>query len=232
LFLGLEANAIYSVACKIPLLFTTVQSTFVFAWQENASMFSKDSDVDEYYSKMFESIFRILIGIMSLLIAFSPILFIVLIRGDYGDAYYQMPILFIAMLFSSLASFMGGIYVAHKKTKSVGITTVIAAAVNLIIDLLFVKYIGIFAASISTLISYIFLTIYRMIDVQKFQLMNFNIKFLFKCLALLVVMSVFCWMKNTATICINLLLGLGTAFILNRELLSNVFAFVRKKISK
>lgn len=37
-FMGLEANAIYSVANKIPALFTTVQGTFVFAWQENASL--------------------------------------------------------------------------------------------------------------------------------------------------------------------------------------------------
>ncbi len=114
-FIGLEANAIYSVANKIPALFTTVQGTFVFAWQENASLACKDSDADTYYSEMFDSIFGILVGIMALLIAATPILFWVLIRGDYKEAYYQMPILFMGMLFSSMASFIGGIYVAHKK---------------------------------------------------------------------------------------------------------------------
>lgn len=106
---------------------------------------------------------------MALLIAATPILFWLLIRGDYKEAYYQMPILFMGMLFSSMASFIGGIYVAHKKTRSVGVTTILAAACNLVIDLVFVHKIGIFAASISTLVSYVFLTIYRMVDVQKFQ---------------------------------------------------------------
>ena len=155
-FLGIEANAMYAVANKIPSLFSTVQSTFVFAWQENASIASKDKDADSYYSSMFDSIFCILVGIMALLIGTTPILFWLLIKGSYEDAYYQMPILFLGMLYSSVSSFMGGIYVAHKKTKSVGITTVIAAAINLIIDLLFVNIIGIYAGSVSTLVAYLF----------------------------------------------------------------------------
>ena len=121
--------------------------TFVFAWQENASLASKDSDADTYYADMFDSIFGILVGIMALLIAATPILFWLLIRGDYKEAYYQMPILFMGKLISSMASFIGGIYVAHKKTRSVGVTTILAAACNLVIDLVFVHKIGIFAVS-------------------------------------------------------------------------------------
>lgn len=67
------------------------------------SLASKDSDADTYYAEMFDSIFGILVGIMALLIAATPILFWLLIRGDYKEAYYQMPILFMGMLFSSMA---------------------------------------------------------------------------------------------------------------------------------
>lgn len=231
-FMGLEANAIYSVANKIPALFTTVQGTFVFAWQENASLASKDSDADTYYAEMFDSIFGILVGIMALLIAATPILFWLLIRGDYKEAYYQMPILFMGMLFSSMASFIGGIYVAHKKTRSVGVTTILAAACNLVIDLVFVHKIGIFAASISTLVSYVFLTIYRMVDVQKFQKVKFNTGRFFLLIALLVLMCAICWIDTVALNVLNIILGCIIAVVVNRKIMKSILLTLKNKMKK
>ena len=155
-FLGVETNAIYAVANKIPNLLTTIQSSFSAAWMENASLTVKDGDTEEYYSKMFDVIFCMLVGITAGLIAISPILFRLLIRGDYEDAYVQMHILFAGMMFSVLSSFMGGIYAAHKRTKSVGVTTIVAAFLNLLIDFIFVKKIGLYAASLSILTSHVF----------------------------------------------------------------------------
>lgn len=231
-FMGLEANAIYSVANKIPALFTTVQGTFVFAWQENASLASKDSDADTYYAEMFDSIFGILVGIMALLIAATPILFWLLIRGDYKEAYYQMPILFMDMLFSSMASFIGGIYVAHKKTRSVGVTTILAAACNLVIDLVFVHKIGIFAASISTLVSYVFLTIYRMVDVQKFQKVKFNTGRFCLLIALLVLMCAICWIDTVALNVLNIILGCIIAVVVNRKIMKSILLTLKNKMKK
>lgn len=231
-FMGLEANAIYSVANKIPALFTTVQGTFVFAWQENASLASKDSDADTYYVEMFDSIFGILVGIMALLIAATPILFWLLIRGDYKEAYYQMPILFMGMLFSSMASFIGGIYVAHKKTRSVGVTTILAAACNLVIDLVFVHKIGIFAASISTLVSYVFLTIYRMVDVQKFQKVKFNTGRFCLLIALLVLMCAICWIDTVALNVLNIILGCIIAVVVNRKIMKSILLTLKNKMKK
>lgn len=231
-FMGLEANAIYSVANKIPALFTTVQGTFVFAWQENASLASKDSDADTYYAEMFDSIFGILVGIMALLIAATPILFWLLIRGDYKEAYYQMPVLFMGMLFSSMASFIGGIYVAHKKTRSVGVTTILAAACNLVIDLVFVHKIGIFAASISTLVSYVFLTIYRMVDVQKFQKVKFNTGRFCLLIALLVLMCAICWIDTVALNVLNIILGCIIAFVVNRKIMKSILLTLKNKMKK
>ena len=231
-FMGLEANAIYSVANKIPALFTTAQGTFVFAWQENASLASKDSDADSYYAEMFNNIFGILVGIMALLIAATPILFWLLIRGDYKEAYYQMPILFMGMLFSSMASFVGGIYVAHKKTRSVGITTILAAACNLAIDLVFVHRIGIFAASISTLVSYVFLTVYRMIDVQKFQKVRFNTVRFILLIVLLTLMCIICWINTLALNVLNVIIGCLIALIVNRKILMSILLTIQAKMKK
>lgn len=99
IFMGVSANAMYSVANKIPSLLTLAQNTFTMAWQENASIVSKDKDASEYYSSMFRMMFDLMAGFFGLLIAATPVLFKILIRGNYADAYYQIPILFLGMFF-------------------------------------------------------------------------------------------------------------------------------------
>ena len=229
--MGLEANAIYSVANKIPSLFTTVQGTFVFAWQENASLASKDSDADSYYTEMFDSVFGIYVGIMALLIAATPILFLFLIRGEYQDAYFQMPILFMGMLFSSMASFIGGIYVAYKKTRSVGITTVLAATCNFIIDIVLVHRIGIFAASISTLISYVLLTVYRIFDVQRFQKIRFNKRRFLLLVVVLVGMCGICWINIPILNVVNFIIGCVVAVLANKKIIKNILLMAKKRVN-
>ena len=222
-FLGLEALATYAAANKIPLLFTSVQGTFVFAWQENASLALSDADVEKYYSDMFDRIFCILTGIMTLLIGSTPVLFWALIRGDYREAYPQMPILFMGVFFSALSSFMGGIYIAHKRTKNVGITTMLAAACNLAIDLSTVRMIGIFAASVSTLISYVLLAVYRMHDVKRFQPIKYQYGKVTLCLCVLVLMCIVCWFNVLWLNIANFILGCLIAVAINRKLLWGIF---------
>ena len=43
-FLGIEANAMYAVANKLPQIFNSMQGTFIMAWQENAALASEDND--------------------------------------------------------------------------------------------------------------------------------------------------------------------------------------------
>ena len=231
-FIGLEATALYAVANKIPMLFTTFQGTFIFAWQENASLAIKDKDADDYYTKMFDYVFRIICGMMAVLISCTPVIFTLLIRGDYSASYTQMPILFMALLFSAGASFLGGIYVAHKKTKNVGMTTIIAAAINLIIDLLFVKKIGLFAASISTLVSYLFLFIYRMFNVRRFQVIKYDYAKISLFIGTLVFMCILCWMNTLSFNIINVVIGFAFALLINRKIATDILNIFKNKLGR
>ena len=222
--LGVELNAVYSIANKIPNLFTSVQATFVMAWQENASLAVKDDDIDNYYSKMFDSIFKIYFSIMAFLIALSPVLFKILIKGDYEAAYDQMPILFIALLFSAISSFLGGIYVASKNTKSIGITTFVSAIVNFIINISLIKYIGIYAGSISTLISYFILAIYRMKNVKKIVQIEYRKKHIVIMSLLLCLMSYLYFKRSLAADIGNWIIAIVCSCIFNCK----VIKFLKK----
>lgn len=231
-FMGIEATAVYAAAYKIPSLLTALQSTVTFAWQESASLASKDNDREKYYSDMFDTMFCMMAGLLGLLIASTPVLFHILIRGDYKDSYPQMPILFLGMLFSSLSSYMGGIYIAFKKTANVGLTTAFAAALNLLIDLALVNKIGLYAASFSTLLSYLAWLIYRMIDVQKFQRVHFHIKKIILQLTILLIMCILCWMNNLCTNIINVVIACLSMTFFNRKIISKSILILQHKLKR
>lgn len=231
-FLGIEANAVYAVATKIPNLLATLQSTFSMAWQENASIAVDDRDSSEYYSKMFDVFFCFMCGMLAILIAFTPLLFKLLIHGDYKEAYPQMPLLFLGMLFDSMAAYLSGIYVANKKTKSIGTTTVLAALINLTIDLLLVNRIGITAGSLSTMISYLILMVYRMKDIEKVQKITYNIPKIMGIILGMIVMCVLCWLQITWINILNIILSIVVAALINQEILRGMHGIIRTKIKK
>lgn len=224
-FIGIEANATYAVANKIPNLLSIAQSVLVMAWQENASLAVNDKDASSYYTKMFEQIFALMIGFTGLLIGFTPYIFTLLIRGDYDDAYYQMPILIFGMFFYCMSAFQGGIYVAHKRTKNVGISTFIAAIINLVIDLCFVRTIGITAGSVSTLVAFFVLYIYRMVDTKRFQPMDYHIRKQILNICIIIVMLIICFFRIGWLNLVNSVAGVLFCFLINKN-------YIRKIVTK
>lgn len=230
MFMGLSANAVYSVANKIPALLTLAQSTFTMAWQENASIVSKDEDAGAYYSSMFRVMYDLTAGLLGLLICATPLLFTIFIRGDYGEAYFQMPLLFLGMFFYSQSSFLGGIYVAYKSIKSVGLTSVAAAVCNLVTDLAAIRYIGLYAASGSTLISYLLLFIFRAVDVRKLVKIRYDIRHMLIVIFILTVESVLCFMQKPVLNIINIIFGVVVFFALNKAFVKTVWKKSKQKL--
>lgn len=231
-FMGISANAVYAVANKIPSLLNIAQNTFTMAWQENATMVSKDRDAEEYYSSMFRVMFDLMAGFFGILIAATPILFKLLIRGDYAQAYNQIPILFMGMFFYSMATFLGGIYVAYKESKSVGVTTTAAAACNLIVDIATIRWIGLYAASGSTLISYLFLFVFRSIDVQRMVRIRYRNRHMLVILSIMTVESILCFQRKTILNILNLFIGCAVFMAINRPFVKVVLKKGRAYLNK
>lgn len=227
--LGLEANAVYAAANKVPNLLSIAQTVLIMAWQENASIAVEDNDSSEYYSKMFDKIFSMVIGGTALLVGCTPFLFRILIKGQYEEAYYQMPLLILGMFFCCMSSFQGGIYIAHKKTFNVGVTTMIAAAVNLLIDVVLVNVLGITAGSISTLVAYFLLYIYRQIDVQKIQKIDFNVKKQILYIGLVILFLIICLLNNSIFNVINVFVSIIFCCSVNKESMKNILNKVVKR---
>ena len=79
-----------------------------------------------------------------------------------------MAILAISIYYTSLSAFYGGVFSAYRETKILGTTSTYAAIINLAVDLALFKFIGLYAAAISTLASSLFLYLYRKYRMKKF----------------------------------------------------------------
>lgn len=166
--LGTASNGIYAISNKFPTIINTVYNYFAIAWKESAAKALHEEDSGQYYNKIYEALKNMVYSATVLVIAFVPFVFNILIKGGYQEAYLYIPILVFSVYFSNMASFYGGIFSAYKKTKIIGTTTLVSAIINLVVDIVFIKTIGIYAAAISTLLASMFLYVYRKYKIKDF----------------------------------------------------------------
>ena len=177
-------------------------------------------------------LFDIMAGFMSFLIGGAPIIFSILIRGDYSEALNQIPVLLMAMLFFGLSSFMGGVYIAFLQTRSVGITTMVAAAINLIVDISTIRWIGLYAASGSTLVSYIALFLYRVVNVRNYITLAYDVKHMIFTFAVLAVQIYLYYMHSLPVTIVNMTFGAVFFILLNKRNLALILRKLASKIKK
>ncbi|MBR2743819.1 MAG: oligosaccharide flippase family protein [Clostridia bacterium] len=168
-FMGTSSNGIYAVSNKFPTIINTVYNYFAIAWKESAAKALHEDNSEKYYNRIYGSLRNLVYSATVCVIAVVPFIFGFLVKGNgYQTAFLYIPILVFSVYFSNMASFYGGIFSAYKQTKIIGSTTVVAAIINVVINLIFIKVFGLYAAAISTLLSSVFLYIYRKIKIKDF----------------------------------------------------------------
>lgn len=162
------ANGIYAMANKFPNIINVLYGYFYTAWKESAAKIIKEDNKNQYYNSIYHDAKRFLYAVTICLIAVMPFAFPIFINEAYNEAYVYIPIVMIATYYSNLSSFYGGIFSAYKDTKIMGTTTIVAAVINLVIDLLLVNTLKIYAACFSTLIANLIVYFYRKKKLKKY----------------------------------------------------------------
>lgn len=164
---GLSASGIFSVANKIPSLLTAVLSVFTQAWQLSAISNVNDSDESAYYTKIYGMMHTVsLIGCL-LIIPFSKIASAILFDASYYLAWQHIPFLTVSAFFSCMCGFLASAFRAYKKTGQLFVSVAIGAAVNIILNYVLIKTIGVVGASIATAASFLVTWAVRMQTIQR-----------------------------------------------------------------
>ena len=138
----------------------------------------------------------------------------------------------IATMFNVLVNFLGSIYVAKKLTKEIAKTSFFAAIINAVINIGLINYIGLFAASLSTLFAWLAMLIYRFIDSKKHIKLKIDLKLVLSMIAICSISVVAYYMRNMA-LCGIVALGVTIyALIINKDSMKSITQIMKKKLLK
>lgn len=184
------ANGLYSLANKIPSLINTVSTIFFQAWQMSAISEYKSEGARTFYTKVFDAYQSMMIvASAGILLFLKPIMRIIAADTEYYDGYIYVPVLLIGVLCCCLCQFLSSIYSASKHTKNSLWTSLVAAIVNIILNVILIPKMGVQGACISTLCSYGICFLIRVNDTRRYIKFKFNTyKFIIN-ISLLAVMS-------------------------------------------
>lgn len=232
--LDLTANGIYTMANKIPSILNLIYPAINVAWTESAINSLEDKDYKKYYNKMFKSIFCLLTSVTLCLMAISPIFFSFLNQSEsLNDAILYVPILIVAVYFLCFSQFFSSIFIAFKLSKNVLHSTLSAAIVNVILNLMFIKVLGIYAAVLSTLISNFILAAIRYIEINKKHCrLHLPRKTIIAVSILFIVTGFLSLSNNNILIGVNIGLSLIVSYILIGDMSKVLFRSVLKKLRR
>lgn len=164
---GVAVSGLYAAAYKIPNLLSVFQNIFSQAWSISAiKEFDKnDSDgfIGNMYTMMNFAMSVICSGIMIVNIPVSKLLF----SNSFFEAWKYVPPLLISVVFNAMSLFIGSIFTAVKDTKTLSISTVTGAAVNIVCNFILIHFYGAYGAATATLLGYAVTLVMRHVILRK-----------------------------------------------------------------
>jgi O-antigen/teichoic acid export membrane protein len=164
-----DANGMYSMANKIPSLISIVSTIFFQAWQMSAITEYQSEGARNFYTKVFDAYQSLMVIASAGIMLFLKLIAKLMFGGtDFYDAYVYIPFLIIAVLFCCFCQFLSSVYSAVKHTKNSLYTSIIAAVVNILLNIILIPRLGVQGACLATLFAYGACFVVRVIDTQRY----------------------------------------------------------------
>ncbi len=166
--LGLEANGLYAVAMKFATILETCSVIVYQAWQETAIKQYEAADRSRFFSRIFNT-YILILSILGIIFAF-------ILKMNYAwlvDEGYQasLPYLYpliISVICFAAAAFYDLCYQCSKQTVRNLPGIVLTTLLNLGMNFVFIRIWGVWGIAFSSILSYLFLLGFRMIDTWRF----------------------------------------------------------------
>ncbi len=230
-FMGISYSGIYAIANKFPSIINTMYNFFYMAWKESSAKVVKEKNSAQYYNSIYKQLNNFLIAVTIMLLAFMPFIFPILIKNEYVEAYQYIPLLLFAIYFSNISSFYGGIFAAYKNTKVMGLSTVVSAILNVVINLALIKFIGLYAAILSTFVSMFIVFLYRKKKIKEYVTLE-KTGYLWYSVLVCAILTFIYYSNNLIIILFGALLGTLYSIYINRDMIASMKNLVKEKVRK
>ena len=183
-----EIMGLYSVAYKIPTVLILISGVFIEAWQFSAVNESGEAgkpvltnnSLERFFDNVFDCFTSLIFLACSLIIATSKIFASFMFADAYYTSWQYMPVLVVAMMFSTFVTFMGTAYIVKMKTVVSFLTAFLGALMNIVLNFIFIPPFafgwGAMGAAVATAISYFTVFVIRSATVKNY--IKFKIHYL------------------------------------------------------
>lgn len=226
-FLGTEANGILAISHKFSAIIIALYNLFHITWTESAMRHFSEKDKNSFFSSVFDTVFRVMIAFSILLIGTMPFIFGLLINPSFTEAYYQIPIYTAASMLNVIAGVFSVIYVYEMKTREIAKTSLVSGGINILINILFIEHIGLYAASISSVVAFGVMAFYRAADVKKYITYRISVVVVIASVLMYGVGGVSFYMNNQLIHIIYLLVAMAYGLLINKRNIKLVVAFLK-----
>lgn len=229
--LGIGQNGILSAAHKFSVVYINLYNIFNMSWTEIISLHINDKDIKEFFNKMFNTVLRLFVAMGIGIIACMPFVYPIMINSKFESGYYQVPIMILGSIFNVVVGLLSVIYVAKKNTKAVANTSIISATINIVVHLILIKFVGLYAATISTFTAFFIMSLYRLYDIKKrYFKITIDKKMIIKTLLILLIILPLYYLRNYILCFVGLLLTIIYAWNLNKNSIHVVLDMVKNKL--
>lgn len=231
--LGVGQNGILAAAHKFSTVYITFYNIFNMSWTESVSLQVNDADFKEFFNKMLNTVLKLFTAMALGIIACMPFVYPIMINSNYSFGYNLVPILILGSLFNVVVGLISTVYVAMKNTKAIANTSIISAIINIVVHILLIKFVGLYAATISTLVAFVTMSIYRLYDIRKkYFTIKFEKLFVLKSVVLLPIVIVCYYINNLYINIITILITIIYAWDINKDSMDVILNIAKKKINK
>ena len=230
--LNTGANGIYAVSNKFPTIISSLTGVFNLSWSESAALHIDSPDRDEFFSDVFNTIMKLFTAMGVGMIACMPFVFPLLINTKFNDAYNYIPYLVLGSVFNVAICLYSQVYLAKKLSKQVATTAILGAIINIVINVVFIKKRGLYAAAVSTAISYFVMMMYRHIDLKKYVSIKIEKKFVLETILIFTFSIILYYQNNLVLNIINLVVVCLYAFLLNKTFLFKSLKTITSKFKR
>lgn len=222
-FLNTGANGLLAISHKFSTIYQSIFSMFQLSWHEVGTVHFNDPDRDEFFTHTFSLVFKFFSSICLVMISLLPFVFPIMVNAKFFEAYNTIPIYLLAVLCNIVVGLLGIVYVASKNTIEIAKSTVYSGIINIIVHILLIRFLGLYAAAISTLISYFCIMIYRMKDTKKYISIQYDYKIYLIVLLCFCVMLIPYYISNIIIRIFGVIFSVSIALLFNKDILVSIF---------
>ena len=165
---------------------------------------------------------RLLMGGYVVVLPFIKIIMPFLLSESYRSGYIYNPVLLAGAVFSAFSQFYGSAYLVFKKTGGAFSTTVVAAFVNVMIGIGLIKYIGLFAPALGTMVSFMVQWLLRTYQMREYFKVKIHKKDFSILLMLMIISTWVYYLNNVMVNVVSFAMGVVIFMCFNRSFVKPV----------